>query len=829
MTEPVPSPLAAGQAALRRGDAAAARRALAPLVEGEAAGEPSGDVVEALARADYLDLDFPAAIEGWERAYGLHRAAGDGAGAVRVARTVAYMYGSVVGDWAVTRGWLARAQTLLGKRQREGEPDAADDAEAGWVALTVGMFEADRARKDEHFRRALTLARAAGDVGLEVLSLAYLGASVVHADRTEEGMLLLDESLAALAGHEVDDFSVLEEAFCQLFSACEHAHDVGRAEEWMRVGTALAERRRLPVVSAFCRTHYGGLLTTAGRWPEAEATLTEAIRLWGLGQRSGMRASALVRLADLRARQGRYEEAEQLLAGRDGDLEAARPLAAAQLARGDAALAGEVLARALAQLDPTSTAAAPLLALRVDVELAAGHVDEASATVDRLSAIADAHPGHHYLQAAAALARGRVCLAAGDGDPRGCLREALAGFDRAQMPVEVARSRLELANVLVDDSPEVALAEARAALEAFERLQAARDADAAAATLRGLGVARRRRPGGAPRRPARAAPPAGRRRPVPRRPPRSRPARPRSSTCSATACPTPRSRRGSSSAARRSSTTWATCWPSSGCAAGRRRRPTRPAWDPPPNRGPHRSAAGARGAPWPHEPHGGGHREDTHEMSKDYDAIVVGARCAGSPTAMLLARRGYRVLLVDRATFPSDTTSTHMVHAPGVAALRRWGLLDLVTAAGTPPVPGYDCDFGGVRITGSPQPADGVTTGYAPRRSVLDTLLVDAASVAGAEVREGFTMSTLVVEDGRVAGIRGHTADGTSVVEQARVVVGADGWNSRVARAVGRRSTTTGRCSSGAPTATGAACRSSAWRPTCAPTGASRPCPPTTG
>ncbi len=172
-------------------------------------------------------------------------------------------------------------------------------------------------------------------------------------------------------------------------------------------------------------------------------------------------------------------------------------------------------------------------------------------------------------------------------------------------------------------------------------------------------------------------------------------------------------------------------------------------------------------------------------MSKDYDAIVVGARCAGSPTAMLLARRGYRVLLVDRATFPSDTTSTHMIHAPGVAALRRWGLLDLVTAAGTPPVPGYDCDFGGVRITGSPQPADGVTTGYAPRRSVLDTLLVDAASVAGAEVREGFTMSTLVVEDGRVAGIRGHTADGTSVVEHGRVVVGADGWNSRVARAVG--------------------------------------------
>ncbi len=171
-------------------------------------------------------------------------------------------------------------------------------------------------------------------------------------------------------------------------------------------------------------------------------------------------------------------------------------------------------------------------------------------------------------------------------------------------------------------------------------------------------------------------------------------------------------------------------------------------------------------------------------MSTDYDVIVVGARCAGSPTAMLLARKGYRVLVVDRATFPSDTLSTHMIHAPGVAALRRWGLLDAVVATGCPPVTTYAIDFGPITISGAPRPSDGVATAYGPRRTVLDKILVDAADRAGAEVREGFNVDEIVVEDGVVVGIRGHGADGRPVLERARVVIGADGWNSRVAKTV---------------------------------------------
>ena len=166
-----------------------------------------------------------------------------------------------------------------------------------------------------------------------------------------------------------------------------------------------------------------------------------------------------------------------------------------------------------------------------------------------------------------------------------------------------------------------------------------------------------------------------------------------------------------------------------------------------------------------------------------YDVIVVGARVAGSPTAWQLADQGHRVLLVDRAAFPSDTVSTHLIHPPGVATLRSWGLLETLRATGCPPIHTYAFDMGPFVISGSPGLADSPVS-YAPRRTVLDKLLVDAAARAGVEVREEFTVDDLVVEDGRVAGIRGHGKGGSRVIERARVVVGADGLHSFVARMV---------------------------------------------
>ncbi len=119
-------------------------------------------------------------------------------------------------------------------------------------------------------------------------------------------------------------------------------------------------------------------------------------------------------------------------------------------------------------------------------------------------------------------------------------------------------------------------------------------------------------------------------------------------------------------------------------------------------------------------------------MAITYDAIVVGARCAGSATAMLLARRGRRVLVVDKATFPSDTLSTHYIHQPGVAALHRWGLLPEVVASGCPPIRTQLTQLGPVRLEAAPPPVDGIADAYCVRRTVLDDILVRAAEATGA-------------------------------------------------------------------------------------------------
>ncbi len=470
-----------GYAALRVGDSATARRVFDSVL----VSAKSGAALEGSARTSYLDREYAAAVELWASGYEAYRREGDGIGAIRIARTLAYMYLSILGDRAVMQGWFARAVSLLAE---EGPCP-----ETGWVWLNQGMFESDRHRKEQFYRDALSRARTTGDASLEFATLAYLGASLVHEDRVDEGMLLLDEALAAVAGRDVDDFTVVQEIFCQLFAACEYVHDVDRADQWIRVGTDIAARRNLPAVAAFCQTHYGGLLTAAGRWREADLALTDAVRLWGLSH-SSLRPGALVRLAELRVRQGRLEEAEQLLSDLDGDVEAARPSAIIHLERGEPDLAIDVLTRALGEVDPASVAAGLLLAGLVDAHLARGNDVEAAAAVDRLVGCAREHPGS-YLRATAALARGRLCLAQTTGDPRACLREALVGFAEARAPLEVAQARFELARALAGEEPNVALAEARAAHEGFERLPASRQADAAAALMRSLGS----RPGPNPR------------------------------------------------------------------------------------------------------------------------------------------------------------------------------------------------------------------------------------------------------------------------------------------------------------------------------------------
>jgi 2-polyprenyl-6-methoxyphenol hydroxylase-like FAD-dependent oxidoreductase len=169
-----------------------------------------------------------------------------------------------------------------------------------------------------------------------------------------------------------------------------------------------------------------------------------------------------------------------------------------------------------------------------------------------------------------------------------------------------------------------------------------------------------------------------------------------------------------------------------------------------------------------------------------HDVVIVGGRVAGAATALLLARLGHDVVVVDQASFPSDTISTHSIARSGVVQLRRWGLLKTVLDSGAPAIRQVTFHAGGESVTRAVKHKAGVDLVVAPRRYVLDTIVAAAAKRTGADVRPGITV-TGVQRDrrGRVAGVSGHDRGGAPVELGARYVIGADGLQSRVARSVG--------------------------------------------
>jgi len=358
---------------------------------------------------------------------------------------------------------------------------SGDCPERGWVELACVLATDDLAKKEQHIAAAMDIARRFGDTDLEFDALAYAGVCLVERGRIDEGMRKLDEAAAAAQGGEVQGYTAAGEIYCKMLMACELALDVRRAEQWTDAANFLVRRANVSWASAICRMYYGGILTAAGRWAEAEDELGTSVRIYDGGYRA-LRSGAVVRLADLRVRQGRLEEAEQLLAGHEHDGYAVRPLARLHLARGEAELAATLLRRHLDQAGD-GVLQAPLLALLAEVEVAAGRADDARAISARLAAIAEQTP-MPLLRALAEFAAGMVA----DEAAIAHFEAALSGFVEAGLPLEEARTRLQLARLLAEAKPDVAIAEARAALAVFDRLGAVPDADAAAALLRSLGA-----------------------------------------------------------------------------------------------------------------------------------------------------------------------------------------------------------------------------------------------------------------------------------------------------------------------------------------------------
>jgi DNA-binding CsgD family transcriptional regulator len=260
---------------------------------------------------------------------------------------------------------------------------------------------------------------------------------------------------------------------------------VRRAEEW------IAAARRFVAwgdfVSPTCRLHYGGILVAVGRWAEAEKELLAAARVFEGGYR-GMQAAPLIRLAGLRVRQGRIEEAERLLEGNESRPAARQVLAEVALGRGDLALAEDRARLCLEAEDTASPACAPVLELLVQIHVAGGDLEAARAALERLTALATAGRNERTT-AAAELAAGRLHIAVDDAGARSHLQRAFDAFSALELPLEAGRAQLELARALAREAPAGAVAEARLALATFERLGASRDADAAADLLRTLGEA----------------------------------------------------------------------------------------------------------------------------------------------------------------------------------------------------------------------------------------------------------------------------------------------------------------------------------------------------
>jgi DNA-binding CsgD family transcriptional regulator len=472
--DPEADPRSAGLNALDAGDWSTARDLL------KAALDCDGDapeLLDGLGRALWWLGDAEGAVAWRERAYARYRRRGDAQGAARLALWISREYSSVWGNAAAANGWLARAERLLA--------GCEPGPEHGRLALVHAERAIDPADSLVHAEAALEHGLRFADPDLELSALAELGLADISLGRVGDGLTRFDEAMAGATGDEAS-FETVASVCCKLVVACELAGDEERVGQWMRVVDAFTRKHgELPLLG-FCRTCCADAFAAMGDGERAERELKQSLRELPMAGRRSRCVHPAPRLARIRVLQGRLEEAEQLLAGHEDLPEATQAAVALRLARGEPRAACAILERRLDEVGAQSLVAAPLLAQLVEARLAADEVDGAGDAAEALARLGGGATSER-IRANADLASGRVALARG-GDAHVPLRRAAERFSRLRLPLDAGRARLELARALPTPAREVRIDLARSARAQFEELGANREADAASALLRDLGI-----------------------------------------------------------------------------------------------------------------------------------------------------------------------------------------------------------------------------------------------------------------------------------------------------------------------------------------------------
>jgi DNA-binding NarL/FixJ family response regulator len=455
----------AGRAALAAGDWDAARAAFQARLD-EA---PSAAAFEGLGVACRWLGEQEAAIRHLQRAYRLHRQAGDARAAARVAVQLCLGECYFHSDVAVGLGWLERADRLL-----EGmEPGP----EQGWLALLRGhlalQVDRDPGRARTHAAAARAIGRDSGVVDVEMMALALEGLAFVCEGEVDEGMRRLDEATAAAVAGELVDLDAISSCCCYLIDACKRVRDFERAAQWCDHVKGFCEQWSDRLTFAACRAHYADILIWQGDWGAAEAELRA-----NLGPLADIHpnriADGMVRLAELRRRQGLLDESSRLLEAADGHFLAPLVRAALALDRGDAATAAHEAERALRRLPAGGvTDRTPALEVLVRAHLAASEPQAARSAAEELRAIASTS-GTGASAAAASFAEGMLAAAGQDWEAaRPAFEDAVDLYARSGGRWEAAQARRQLARALrALGHDQAAEREARAADEVLRALGA---------------------------------------------------------------------------------------------------------------------------------------------------------------------------------------------------------------------------------------------------------------------------------------------------------------------------------------------------------------------